>query len=215
MSTSRYDMHCWRRGAAALLLPVVMAGCAGPEDAGRKELVTGSFLSGPEVRRVADLMARDMAREALFYERQAPPHIAMVKVENDTNQYLFADARNAYMDRMRMQLKRALQSRVEFVDLDLERRLRADLVRWHPDEEAGNGRAGELKSRHGVEYLLGATFASLDKVIPVPDEKGKVRNQKVIELQMVFSMVEAETGELVWQNAVTSAAAFTTRDFQD
>ncbi len=215
MSTSRCDMQWLGHGTAALLLLTVMAGCAGPGDAGRKALVTGSFLGEPEIRRVADLMVRDMVREALFYQGQAPPRIAMVKVENDTNQYLFADARNAYMDRMRTHLKRALQSRVEFVDLELERRLRADLVGWHPDEEASHGRAGELKSRHGVDYLLGATFASLDKVIPIPDEKGKVRNQKVIELQMVFSLVDAETGELAWQNAVTSAAAFTTRDFQD
>lgn len=191
------------------------AACSAPPEASRKGLITGSFLSETEIQRVADLMARDMVREPIFHDSQRPPRLAFVKIENDTNQYFFSDARAAYMERMRTRLQEALGPRIRFVDPQVEETLQAQLAHWHPAEEDAGDQARGHRQPHGVDYLLAAQFASLDKVVPVADRRGNVRNQKIIVLQMTFSLVDAETGEIAWQNDVASAAAFTTRDFQD
>ncbi len=190
-------------------------GCAAPKDAGRKGLITGSFLSETEIGRVADLMARDMVRSPIFHDTRSPPRVALVKVENNTNQYFFGGARDAYLNRMRTQLKRALRDRIKLIDLEAEQTLRDELAGWYLDEATAVEMARGTKARHGVDYLLTGMFSSLDKVVRVADKKGNLNNRRIVELMMVFSLVDAETGELAWQNDVTSAAAFTTRDFQN
>ena len=204
-----------RSAVVFLGIVLVLTGCRAPLDAGRKGLITGDFLSEPEVQRVADLMARDMVREPIFYGEGPPPRIAVIKIENNTNQYLFRPSRHAYLERLRTQLKRALKKRVRFVDQDMENRLREELQRWHLDEEPTAQLAQRKRARHGVDYFLAATFDSLDKVVHVADKKGTLNDQKIVELQMTFSLVDTETGELQWQNSVASAAVFTTRAFQD
>ncbi len=194
----------------------LMIGCASTsKNQGRKALIVGSFLSDTEISRVGDLMARDLLRETTIYEAESAPRIAFVKIENDTNQYLFGRARSAYLERMRTTLQRALGPRVRFVDPSVEERLRVELAKWHLDEDGHRNLTREAGGRHGVDFLLGATFSSLDKVVQVPDKKGRLNNQTVIELQMTFYLVDAETAELAWQNNVTSAASYSTRDFHN
>jgi len=191
-------------------------GCAStPRDAGRKELITGTFLSETEIARVADLMARDILRERTLFDRDSAPRLALVRVENDTNQYLFDRGRTAYLDRLRTSLQRALGQRVRFVDTSVEQDLRTELAKWHLDEDSQKNLVQGQKRRYGVDYLLGATFSSLDKVVQVADKKGKLNDRTIIELQMTFYLVDAETSELVWQNNVTSAASYSTRDFHN
>lgn len=218
METSRIARKTFGRlllTIAAVPAVSAAAGCAGPNDAGRKGLITGGFLQETEVARVADLMARDMVRSSLFYDTDSPPRIAVVKIVNDTNQYFFSSARNIYLDRMRTQLKQALGERVKFIADEPQLALREELAKWYLGEADSQSMVQGKKARHGVDYLLTGRFASLDKIVSVPDDKGSLNNQKIVELQMVFSLVDAETGELAWQNGVSSAAAFTTRDFQD
>ncbi len=202
-------------GSTLFLLAALLPGCRAAHDAGRKGLVTGSFLGETEIGRVTDLMARDMVREPMFYGEGDAPALAVVKIENNTNQYLFTPARNAYMERIRTQLKQALGDRVVLIDEQAEGRLREQLRDWYLDEAYRDEDSVEMVRQIGPDYLLTATFDSLEKVVPVADARGKVVDQKIVELQMTFSLVSAENGELAWQNSVASSAAFTTRDFQN
>jgi hypothetical protein len=152
-----------------------------------------------------------MVRHPIFYTSEQPPRIAVVKIDNNTNQYLFSPARNAYVTQLRTQLKRALKDRVVLVDPQLENRIRSELVSWYPSDDQGV----DTSDVHGADYLLTARFDSLNKVVSVADEDGKPRDKQIVELQMTFSLVDAESAELVWQNDVSSAAVFTTRDFQN
>lgn len=204
-----------RNVGAAVLLGAMM-GCASvPKNTGRKELITGTFLSETELSRVADLMARDLVRNGEMLNTGTPPRIAFVKVENDTNQYFFNKGRSAYLERMRTQLQRALKGRVTFVDRSVEQRLQEELAAWHLDEEGQEALVAGKGGAHGLDYLLGATFSSLDKVVQVADKRGKLNNRDVVELQMTFYLVDAETAEIAWQNDVVSAASYSTRDFQN
>ncbi len=202
-------------GAASLTLMVWAAGCAAPPETGRKSMMTGRFLNETEIQRVADLMARDMVREPIFYSDHAPPRLALVKIENNTNQYMFGSAKDAYAERMRTQLQRALGPRVVFVEPGIEKTLRGALEKWHVSEDETAALARGSKDRYGVDYLLTGSYSSLDKVVQVTGKDGKVRDKGIVELLMAFALVDAETAEIVWTNSVSSAATFTTRDFQD
>ncbi|MCO6437280.1 MAG: hypothetical protein J5J06_09365 [Phycisphaerae bacterium] len=200
----------------AVILVSAMTGCAStPKDSGRKELITGSFLSDVEMSRVADLMARDLVRNGEMLHTGAAPRIAFVKVENDTNQYFFQKGRSAYLERMRTQLQQALKERVKFVDEKVEQRLREELAGWHLDEEGQDSLVRGKGADQDVDYLLGATFSSLDKVVQVADKRGRLNNRDVVELQMTFYLVDAKSAEIAWQNDVVSAASYSTRDFQN
>ena len=217
---SKISGHCagawsWLGAASSLGIALALAGCAAPKDVGRKELIVGNLFSETEIARVADLMARDLVREPLLHGSGNPPRIAFVKVDNDTNQYFFANAEEAYLTRMRTQLARAVGTRAVFLTGRAEEEVRAELTGWHVDEESVTGLAAVAPQRHGVDYLLAASFSSLTKTVHVPDRRGLTSARELVELQMVFSLVDAETGELAWQNSLSSAAAFTTRDFQD
>jgi hypothetical protein len=178
-------------------------------------MMTGRFLNETEIQRVADLMARDMVRESIFYGDHAPPRLALVKVENNTNQYMFGSAKDAYIERMRTQLQRSLGTRVMFVEPDVEKTLREALEKWHVSEDETAALARGSKDRYDVDYLLTGSYSSLDKVVQVVEKDGKVRDKGIVELLMAFTLVDAETSEIVWTNSVSSAATFTTRDFQD
>ncbi|HKQ50455.1 MAG TPA: hypothetical protein VJZ71_20450 [Phycisphaerae bacterium] len=198
-----------------MLLLVAAPGCNAPRDVGSIEAMKGSFLSDLEIARVADLMARDMVREPMFFDAEAPPRIALVKVENDTTQYFFAPAKDAYLTRLRTQLARALRDRVKFVDTDVAQELRAKLARWHPDDESTQTIARGHRDRHGVDYFLVARFMSNDKIVEIPDKKGQKNARRVVLLDMNFCLVDAETAEIQWTNSIASAAAYSTRDFQN
>ncbi len=200
----------------ALLAAIALAaGCAPPLTTGRKSMMTGRFLNETEIQRVADLMARDMARESIFYGDHAAPRLALVKVENNTNQYMFGSAKDAYVERMRTQLQRALGPRVVFVEPDIEKTLRDALDDWHVSEDETAVLARGSKDQYGVDYLLTGSYSSLNKVVQVADKDGKVHDKGIVELLMSFALVDAETAEIVWTNDVSSAATFTTRDFHD
>ena len=211
------DTFSWLRPLVpSLALTLTLAaGCNAPGDIGSIEVMKGSFLSDLEIARVADLMARDMVREPIFFGSKTPPRIALVKVENETTQYLFTPAKDAYLVRMRTQLARALRDRVKFVDEEIVRELQAELAQWHSDDESTQALARGHRDRHGVDYFLVARFMSNDKVVNVPDDKGQSNARRVVLLDMNFCLVDAETAEIQWTNSVSSAAEFSTRDFQN
>lgn len=205
-----------RATPAVLLLGVLMAaGCQAPASAGREALMTGGFFSDTEIDRVGDLMARDLVRDPLFYRAEQPPRIGLVKVQNDTNQYMFGNAKEAYVTRMRTRLKRALGDRVVFIDPEVERRLAEQLAQWHLGETRVRDLCDDIDEDIEVDLFLTAQFSSLPKVVHVADDHGKIHTRKIVELLMTFSLVDAHTAELVWQNDMTTAAAFSTRDFRD
>jgi|CXWL01.1.fsa_nt_gi hypothetical protein len=196
-------------------IAALMVGCKANEDMGSIEAMKGSLFGDTEVARVADLMARDLVRDPLFYQSGSPPRLALVRVENDTTQYMFGEAREAYLVKVRTYLKRALKERVIFVDLDLEKKLRAALADWQPDDASTAGVARGHKDKHGVDYFLTARFMSNDKVVEIPARDGTKNNRRIVMLAMSFNLVDAETAELAWAHDVSSAAAYSSRDFQN
>ncbi len=203
-------------GLAILTLGVTTTvGCKAPVEAGEVELMRGGIFSETEIDRVGDLMARDLVRDPVFFKGQEPPKIGFVKVQNDTNQYMFGDVREAYVVRMRTQLKRALRDRVIFINQDVERRLAAQLAAWHIGETRVSELCDDIDEDIEVDYFLTAQFSSLPKVVHVAEGKDKYHTLNIVELLMTFSLINSETAELVWQNDLTTAAAFSRRDFRD
>jgi len=196
-------------------IAIQVVGCKVNTDMGSIEAKKGSLFGDAEVARVADLMARDLVRDPLFHQSGSPPRVALVRVENDTTQYMFGEAREAYLVKMRTFLKRALKDRVIFVDIDLEKKLRATLAEWNPDDSSTASVARGHKDKHGVDLFLTARFMSNDKVVEIPAKDGKHNNRRIIILEMSFNLIDAETAELAWAYSIASAAAYSTRDFQN
>lgn len=191
------------------------AGCKAHDDIGSVEAMKGSLFGDAEVARVADLMARDLVRDPLFYQSDAPPRIALVRVENDTTQYMFGDAREAYLLKLRTYLKRALKDRIILVEPDLEKKLRIELTDWQPEDAATSSVARGHRGKHGVDLFLTARFMSNDKVVAVAEKDGASNNRRIVVLEMSFNLIDAETAELAWAHSISSAAAYSTRDFQN
>jgi hypothetical protein len=194
---------------------IQVVGCKANEDMGSIEAIKGNLFGDAEVARVADLMARDLVRDPIFHHRGSPPRVALVRVENDTTQYMFGEAREAYLVKMRTYLKRALRDRVIFVDLDLQKKLCAALADWQPDDSSTASVARGHKDKHGVDLFLTARFMSNDKVVEIPAKDGTKNARRIIMLEMSFNLIDAETAELAWAHSVASAAAYSSRDFQN
>lgn len=208
--------HGSRLTRAALGLAAVLSvGCRANEDMGSIEAMKGSIFGDAEVGRVADLMARDLVRDPIFHQSESPPRLALVRVENDTTQYMFNEARDAFLVKVRTFLKRALKDRVIFVDTELESRLRAELADWQPDLDSTSSVARGHKDKHGVDYFLTARFMSNDKVVEIPARDGARNNRRIVLLEMSFNLVDAESAEVAWAHSVASAAAYSSRDFQN
>lgn len=208
------------RWAWLAIVMILSAGCAGQKNVGRAGLITGGFLGEKEIARVADLMARDLIREPQLFEGTRTRRVAFVNIDNQTNQYLFESARNAYVQRMRGELQRVLRGRVEFVDPEMEGKLKSKLVKWAGTED---GRVEDpqrvvesgVDDASGVDWLLCADFKSLDKIVEFRDKKNNPQNRNIVELQMTFCLVDARSAEIAWQHDVRSYASFSTRDFHN
>lgn len=213
-------MRPQRLGRLRIVVVLVSTGawataCNKSDDMGVVDAVKGSMFGEAEVARVADLMARDLVRDPLFHQAGQPPRVALVRVENETTQYMFSEARNAYLVRLRTQLAQSLKERVIFVDPDIEWRIREVLVNWRPDDSSTAGVARGHKDKHGVDLFLTARFMSTDKVVAVPAKDGTMSNRRIVMLEMNFNLVDAETAELAWTQSFASAAAYSSRDFQN
>ncbi|UDM52496.1 penicillin-binding protein activator LpoB [Cupriavidus sp. MP-37] len=190
-------------GMAACGLAALLAGClaSAPNaagvaalelDAGRKGPVSGVGLEGHDIVAMADQMMRDILAQPRFAPGRdgKRPRIALdgANFINESAQPL---DRQLIVDRLRVSLNRAAQSRLQFVSTQT-----ALVERERQAKRSGATDAGTLglaRARLGADYSLSGRIGSLDSRSAAT---GMVQRY----MQISFELVEVETGELVWSN---------------
>lgn len=159
------------------------------EDPGSPGSVQGIGIESQDIQSMADRMMRDILAKPALAGRSVPPR-AIVDAEYFRNESSSIINKNLITDRLRVELNRAADGRMVFVG-----RHYADMV----EEERELKREGEVSPGTGIsaskpagaDYRLAGRIASLDKVNTRTGETSRYH-------QIVFEMVDLETGIIVW-----------------
>lgn len=160
--------------------------------------VTGLGLEGQDIVAMSDQMMRDILNDPRLANAQRPPRV-IVDSEYFLNESSQRINKNIITDRLRVGLNRASAGRMVFVgrhyadmverERDLKRQGRTDV-----------GTIGMTRAQFGGDYRLGGRFASLDSA---DRRSGTVQRF----MQVVFEMVDLESGAIVWTGEYTLARA--------
>src|SRR5262249_3845931 len=149
----------------------LLSACANNKDAGTpatyiapqdKGPVSGTGIEGRDVIAVTDEMVRDLLATPQISQRSTPPRILMdaANYENQSSQRI---NKNLLVDRLRIQLQRASQGRIQFVGQEY-----ANIVeKQRALKRAGKTDVGTNKltrATAGVDYILVGRINSLDAV---------------------------------------------------
>lgn len=134
-------------------------------------------------------MMRDMLAQPRLANATAPPSV-IIDAEYLTNESSSRINKNTITDRLRVNLNRAAQGRMQFVG-----RQYADMVQQERNlKRAGvvdNATLPPAKAQKGGDYRLGGRISSLDARDP---RTGMIQQYN----QIVFEMVDLESGQIVW-----------------
>lgn len=196
------------RTSSTLLALVLLAGCASSSgtgkplqnvggvqardlDVGSKGLVTGVGIEGHDVVSMTKRMARDLLAADFHASLAGPPRV-IIDGEYFSNEGSQIVNKRLITDRLRVELNRAAAGRMVFVGRHYagmvahERELKREGV-------TDIGTIGLTKAQAGGDFRLGGTIGTLDSRDP---NTGIVQRYN----QIVFELVDLETGVLVWTN---------------
>jgi len=160
--------------------------------------VSGVGIEGQDVVAMTDLMVRDMLATPVLADRGKAPRVIVdgEYFSNDSSQAL---NKNAITDRLRVALNRSSQGRMSFVGRNYARMVQEerDLKRSGVTDV---GTTGLTKAQHGGDFRLGGRISSLDSR---SNRSGLVQRYN----QIVFEMVDLESGEIVWSGMYEFARA--------
>ena len=137
---------------------------------------------------MTDQMMRDMLTSPTLASTPRPPRVIIDSeyFENDSTQRI---NKNAITDRLRVSLNRAARGRMSFVG-----RHYAGMVSQERDLKRNGmtdvGTKGMTKGQAGGDYRLGGRINSMEAA----SSAGIVQRYS----QILFEMVDLETGEIVW-----------------
>lgn len=152
--------------------------------------VAGIGIEGQDIISMTDRMMRDMLSSPDLVRRPAAPRVIIDAeyFQNDSAQIL---NKNAITDRLRVNLNRASQGRMSFIG-----RQYAGMVAKERDLKRQGvtdaGTAGLTRAQAGADFRLGGRIATLDSRNP----KSGLQQRYT---QITFSMVDLESGTLVWE----------------
>jgi len=204
------DIHRFRHASARAVIMLlvgsaaVLQGCAvnsefenpsGLEprahDPGLRGPVGGIGIESNDVVSMTDTMVRDMMAMPEIVGRSVAPRV-IVDAEHFVNDSAQPINRNVITDRLRVNLNRAARSRLVFVGRNysqavaLERQLKRSGA-------VDIGTTGLTKAPAGADFRLGGRITSLDARNP---RTGVTQRYN----QIVFELVDLETGVLLWTN---------------
>ena len=189
------------RGTSALTVAALLCGCVaagGPNASGvapqtldpaQRGPVGGVGIEGSDIIAMTDLMMRDMLTNPQLAGRSAAPRV-IVDAQHFTNDSIQPINKNAITDRLRVGLNRASQGRLVFVGREYLR-----MVQEERDLKRGGavdvGTTGLTKAQAGADFRLGGRISSVDA------RNAKTGLQQRYS-QIIFEMVDLETGVIVW-----------------
>lgn len=186
---------------ATALSGALLAGCASggyPNAAGvsavdlpveRRGLVSGVGIEGHDIVSMTDRMMRDILGSSFMAAATTPPRV-IVDGQYFVNEGSQPLNKNAITDRLRVELNRASQGRMVFVGRQYstmvaeERALKREGV-------TDVGTTGLTHAQAGGDFRLGGRISSLDSRSA---KTGLVQRYN----QIVFEMVDLESGVIVW-----------------
>jgi len=151
--------------------------------------VAGVGIESQDIASMSDRMMRDILATPVLSARSTPPRV-IIDGEYFANESSSRINKNIITDRLRIQLNRAAAGRMFFIGrhyshmVDRERKAKRQ---GFVDE----GTLGRAKKTAGADFRLGGRISSLD----ARGKKGISRFH-----QIIFEMVELETGVIVWSN---------------
>lgn len=197
-SIKRIRRHPWAVLAAATLM--LGAGCATPPpnvagvatrdiDTSIRGPVAGIGIEGHDIVAMTDQMMRDMLSVPVLAGSSKAPRV-IVDAEHFTNDSSQAINKNTITDRLRVGLNRASQGRMVFVGRNYARMVETerDLKRAGVTDV---GTTGLTKAQAGGDFRLGGRISSLDSR---SNKSGLMQRYN----QVIFEMVDLETGVIVW-----------------
>jgi len=159
------------------------------QDPGSVGAVRGVGIESQDIVSMTDQMMRDMLTQPKLANASVPPNI-IIDAEYLVNESSSRINKNAITDRLRVNLNRAAQGRMQFVG-----RQYADMVQRERNlKRAGvvdNATLAQARAQKGGDYRLGGRITSLDSRDP---RTGMIQRYN----QIVFEMVDLETAEIVW-----------------
>ncbi|MBI5163771.1 MAG: penicillin-binding protein activator LpoB [Magnetospirillum sp.] len=158
-------------------------------DPGALGPVKGVGIESQDVVGMTDQMIRDMLAEPRLANAQLAPNV-IIDAEYFANESTSRINKNTITDRLRVGLNRAAQGRMNFVGrhyagmVTSERKIKRAGI-------ADKGSLPEALAQKGGDYRLGGRITSLDSWDPKSGMMSRFT-------QIVFEMVDLETGEIVW-----------------
>lgn len=156
---------------------------------GDRGLVTGVGIEGHDVVSMTDRMARDLMSAPFFGGLSQAPRI-IIDGEYFSNEGSQIINKRLITDRLRVELNRAAAGRMVFVGrhyaqmVSQERELKREGV-------TDIGTTGLTRAQAGADFRLGGTIGTLDSRDP---RTGVTQRYN----QIVFELVDLETGVLAW-----------------
>lgn len=207
--------HMSRRafGLALSAMALLVAGCAGDggvvnkggsattyRDSSQRGPVSGVGIEGQDIVAMTDAMMRDLLQVPLLAAAATPPRVIIdaAHFTNDTSQRI---DRNLIADRLRVGLARAANGRMQFVGREHRRVVTA---------ERDLKRAGQVDraTRKAVALQTGADYRLVGRISSL-DSRNNTTGVAQRFTQIIFDMIDLETGLSVWTNlySFTKAAA--------
>ena len=151
--------------------------------------IAGVGIESQDIASMSDRMMRDILSTPVLAARAKPPRV-IVDSEYFVNESSSRINKNIITDRLRIQLNRAATGRMFFIGrhyshmVEKERRLKRQGT-------VDSGSVGLTRQMAGGDFRLGGRITSMD-----------ARGRKGISRfhQIIFEMVELETGAIVWSN---------------
>lgn len=169
-------------------------------DPSMKGPVSGMGIEAHDITAMADRMVRDMLGNATLANRAKAPRV-IVDSAYFTNESSQRINKNLITDRLRVGLNRASAGRMTFLArqnaamVEAERALKREGV-------TDVGTTGLTKAQSGADFRLTGNIASTEARDP---RTGTMQRFT----QLVFEMVDLESGEIAWSNSYEIARAAT------
>jgi PBP1b-binding outer membrane lipoprotein LpoB len=167
-------------------------------DPSSRGIVAGVGVEGHDIVNMADKMMRDMLTVPELVQRRTPPRI-IIDSEDFVNESSQALNKNLITDRLRVALNRSGKGKMVFVgrhyaarvahERDLKRKGVVDM-----------GTTGLTAAQAGGDFSLGGRIATLNS-----DSAKDGTIQRFT--QIIFEMMDLESGVIVWSNEYTFARA--------
>lgn len=160
--------------------------------------VKGVGIESQDIVSMTDQMMRDMLTEPRLAAAATPPQI-IIDSEFFYNESSSRLDKNSITDRLRVTLNRVAKGRMQFVGRHYANMVQAErnLKRAGVTDRATLPAA---KAQLGADYRLGGRITSLDSRDP---RTGMIQRYN----QIVFEMVDLESGEIIWSGIYEFAKA--------